>query len=154
MLTPVESLTGDDEEDGRLLREMADEARSYIRSFSWCPPIKAMYLGHGIGGVVAIFLVEFERKIKGTDDRLWIIVGDFPSAYIVVEPQDSAREALERYCEVMDDWIGEVLGSGDFQDVFPVDAPRTPANADMLRRRLEFMRREIIPQMPADLIDS
>lgn len=153
MLTAVESIIGGDNEDTNLLHEMAVTARNYICSFSWCPPILAMYLGHGIGGVVAIFLAKFEQKISGTDDCLWIIVGDLPSAYIVVEPCDSCREALERYCRLMDDWINEVLSFGDFQNVYPIDAPRSLENAELLRRRLDFIRREIIPQTSTDVIN-
>ena len=153
MLMPVESLVGDDEEDTKLLREMAVTARNYISSFSWCPTISAMYLAYGVGGVVAIFLVEFVEKIAGTDDRLWVVVGDLPSAYIVVEPQDSSREALDRYCQVLDNWINEVLTFGDFQNVFPVKAPRTPASAELLRRRLDFVRTQLIYKMPTTVID-
>ena len=106
-----------------------------------------MYLGYGIGGVIAVFQLEFKHKIADTDQRLWIIVGDLPSAYVVVEPQDSAQKAIERYCEVMDGWIAAVLSLGDFSDVFPVNAPRTAENAELLRLRLDYLRAEIIPRI-------
>ncbi len=65
----VPDISGDDADDTASLLDMARSAREYIKSFAWCPPIKAMYLAHGVGGVVAVFFVEFPRKIKGTDDK-------------------------------------------------------------------------------------
>ena len=146
-LTSIDSLSTDGEEEAALLCDMAAKARSYVSSFSWCPNIKAAYLAFGIGKVVGVFLFDFQSKVGGTDDRLWVMVGDLPDAYLVVEPDDSAKEALVRYCELMDDWISAVLTFGKFDDVFPVAAPRTIENANLLRRRLDFLRSEIIPTM-------
>ena len=143
----VPDIVGDDEEDTASLREMAVAAREYITSFAWCPPISAMYLAHGVGGVAALFLAELSRKIQGTDDRLWIVVGDLPSAYLVVEPQDSPAQALERYCELMEDWIAAVRDARNLDDVYPVSAEPTTENADLLERRVAFLLAEIIPRM-------
>jgi hypothetical protein len=140
-------MVGDTAEDTKLLRDMAEGAKEYISSFSWCPKIGAMYLGYGVGGVIAIFLVEFQEKIAETDDQLWVIVGDVPKAYMVVEADDSPRDALISYCSLMEDWINAVLTFGDFNDVFPVSAPRTMEHARMLRSRLDFLRSEIIETM-------
>ena len=153
MLTPVQNIAGDDEEDTRLLCKMAVKARAYISSFKWCLPIKAAYFADGFGGVVAIFLFEFEGKIAGTDDWLWVVVGDLPSAYMVVGPED-AREALDAYCELMDDWINAVLVTHSFEGVFPVDEAETSGNAEALRSRLAFLRTEIIPHINAESIEG
>ena len=104
-----------------------------------------MYLGYGAGGVMAVFLAHFEKKIAETDKALWIVVGDLPSAYMVAESDDSPREAIDRYCQMMDGWINEVLSFGNFAEVFPIKADRTAANAELLRRRLNFIRDEILP---------
>src|ERR1700722_3169081 len=127
--------------------DMARYAREYITSFTWCPPITSMYLAHGVGGVVAVFFVEFPRKIKGTDDKLWTVVGDLPSAYLVVEPDDSPSDALERYCGLMEDWIAAVRGGTHLNDVYPVTAEPTRKNADLLERRVAFLLAELIPGM-------
>lgn len=153
MLMPVDAIKGEDEKDTSLLNEMATHARNYITSFKWCLPITAMYLADGIGGVVAVFLVEFEGKIGGTDDRLWVVAGDLPSAYMIVEPDDCAREALETYCILMDDWVAAVRGDGDFGGVYPVEAARTEEHADMLASRLDFIRKEIIPEFSAEIVN-
>jgi hypothetical protein len=152
-LTAVDEISGDDEEDAALLRGMAVSARKYITAHEWCPPVAAMYLADGVGDIVALFLVEFTTTIGGTDNRLWVVNGDLPAAYLVVEPGDNAREVLEKYCLLMEDWIQEVLVSGDFKNVFPVAAQRTQENVDLLRRRLEFLRRDIVPQFQDTSID-
>jgi hypothetical protein len=154
MLVSVEKIVGDCDEDTKLLKELAERATNYIQSFRWCLPIKAMYLAYGIGGIVAVFLVEFEGKIGGTDDRLWIFTGELPSVYMIVEPDDNARDALEGYCDLMDDWIAAVEGDGDLSAVYPVSAAPTQEHADMLRSRLAFIRKEIIPNVPTDSIDG
>lgn len=153
MLTPVEDLAGEDEEETALLREMAVKARDFITAFKWCLPIRATYFADGVGKVIAVFLFKFDGKIGGTDDRLWVVVGDLPSVYMVVGPE-SAKEATEAYCELMDDWVNAVLVTRDFTDVFPVDAPETRGNGEDLRGRLEFVRREIIPYMSDDPVDG
>ncbi len=144
----VPDVSGEDEEDTALLRELAKTAQNYIRSFSWRPPIKNMFLAFGVGGVVAVFLVEFPVKIHGTDGMLWVVVGDLPSAYLVVEPDDHPADALERYCELMEQWVVAVRTSGDLRKVFPVSAEPTAEHARMLSTRVEMIRTTIIPQIP------
>jgi len=152
LLTPIDSMQGEDEEDTRLLREMAWRARDYITSFHWCPPITDMYFVGGIGYIVATFLFVFDRKIGGTDDKLWVIVGDMPTVYMIVEPDESPRDVLEGYCQLMDDWVAAVRAGGGFEDVFPVEAARTKEHADMLESRLATLREEIIPMFSADRV--
>lgn len=140
-------ITCDDDADTALLRAMARSARDYISSFDWCPAMGASYLASGVGGIVAIFLFEFTSKIQGTDDRLWVIVGDLPSAYLVVELEDSPREALERYCDLMEGWIAAIRDSTPLENAFPVAAEPTQENAELLERRIAFLLAEIIPRM-------
>ena len=138
-------ITGDDPEDTELLREMAAEARAYIEDFEWSPPIERLYLGMGVGGIVAAFLVQFEEEIDGTeDDALWVVVGDLPSAYVIVEPEDDGAAALGRYCEVMEDWAFNVLKGDSLDDSFPVEAEATREHAEMLNSRIAFIRSEIL----------
>jgi hypothetical protein len=154
MLTPEDEIAGDGDEDTRLLREMAVKARAYITSFHWCLPVRTMYFVDGVGKIVALFLFGFEGKIGGTDEMLWVVVGDVPSVYMIAAPEgpDNAKKALEAYCELMDDWVNAVLVTHDFEGVFPVDAAESPANATDLRSRLGFIRREILPHFNCDPI--
>lgn len=140
----VPDITGDDNTDTASLQQMAKSARDYIASFTWCPPIKATYLASGVGAVVAIFLFKFSKKIQQADDQLWVVVGDLPSAYLVVEEDDSP--ALERYCGLMEDWVAAVRDSGALSEVFPVSTEPTVENAESLERRIAFLLAEIIPR--------
>ena len=138
-------IQGDDPEDTGLLREMAAEARGYIEDYEWCPPIENFHLALGVGGIVAAFLVQFEEVIEGTeDDALWIIVGDLPTAYVIVEPGDDGEAALGRYCELMEDWAFNVLKGNSLDESFPVAAEATHENAEMLTQRIAFIRTEIL----------
>jgi hypothetical protein len=137
-------IRGDNEEETLLLIKMADEAIEYIKKFAWSPPLSDVYLAYGVGGIIGLFLMEFQQKIQGTDERLWVVVGDMPSAYLVVEEDDSPTEALERYCMLMDDWVAAVKKSGSLKDVYPVDAEPTLENAEMLQERINILRKEVI----------
>lgn len=150
MLVPVEQIQGDDEEDTRLLRAMADEAIEFLSSKHWCPRIERMYFADGYGGIFALFVARLAEKILETDDWLWVAVGDVPTVYIVLEPDDNARWAAERYCSVLNDWISAVLGLGNFDDVYPVNAPRTEEMALNLKHRLDSLRDDIIPYLSDD----
>ena len=137
-------IEGDDPDDTELLREMAAEVRDYIEDFEWSPRITSIHLAFGIGGVVGAFLVQFDEVIEDSDDALWVIVGDLPSAYVIVEPGDDGMSALSRYCEMMEDWAINVLEGNSLEDSFPVDAEETHEHAEMLRQRIAFLRSEII----------
>jgi hypothetical protein len=141
------NIMGEDPSDTVSLREMATSARNYITSFNWCPPISAGYLASGVGGIVATFLFEFTSKVQDTDDRLWVIVGDLPSAYLAVEPGDSPPDALERYCSLMEEWIAAIRDSTPLDKVFPIAADPASENAESLERRIAFLLAEIIPRM-------
>ncbi|WP_295936013.1 hypothetical protein [uncultured Xanthomonas sp.] len=140
----VENLTGEDEEDTALLKAMADEAKEYIVAHAWCPKIKAQYFAFGIGGVVAVFVFDFEKKIEGYDEKLWVIVGDLPSAYVVFDEGDDYRVALDKYCEVMSGWANSVISGSDLKFAFPVSASPTIENAKQLMSRINFIRSEFI----------
>jgi hypothetical protein len=137
-------IEGEDPEDTELLREMAAEARAYIEDFEWSPRITSIHLALGVGGVVAAFLVQFDEVIEDSDDALWVIVGDLPSAYVIVEPEDDGMAALSRYCELMEDWTINVLEGHSLEDSFPVDVEETAEQAEMLNQRIAFLRTEII----------
>jgi hypothetical protein len=140
-------IRGDDEEDTRLLRQMVTEARNYVSGFHWTPPITQVSMACGVGGIVAIFLVEFTRKIEDTDDVLWVVVGDLPSAYLVVNDDDSPEQAMERYLRLMEEWARTATDGRSIQECFPVDADPTFDNATALLSRIAMIRAEIMPHL-------
>jgi hypothetical protein len=146
-LTPAEQIVGDDAEDTELLKKMLQEATNYLQAFRWCPPIDQIYLGYGVGGVVAAFLFHFAEPIQGTEQWLWVVTGDLPTAYFVIDQAPDPASALEGYCQLMEDWARAVLEARSLDDVFPVKAKPTPDNAKSLLSRLDFIRTELIPSI-------
>ncbi len=145
-LVPEDRITGDDEEDGALLREMAKEARAFIGSHPWSPGVEAVSLLEGIGGVVAVFQVELRTAIGSSQDRsLWVVVGDLPSVYLVKDELSSGPEVLETYCELMEEWARTVIAGEPLDEVYTVRAPATVENAEALLSRVGSLRADIIP---------
>jgi hypothetical protein len=146
LLKRAEEMEGDDPDDTMLLRELWARARDYVRSFKWCPSISDAYLGFGVGGVVGVFLIHFTERIGGTDDWLWVVSGDLPSAYFVLDAAPDAEGALTVYCELMESWVEAIAGGEPLGDVFPVAAEPTVENARLLRARIDQLRSEFIPE--------
>ena len=105
-----------------------------------------MSLGYGIGGVVALFHAELAHAIDGTDDELWVAVGDLPSAYFVYEGNEDPGDALEQYCRLMEEWAVAVRRGSSVDQCFPVDGPATEENAEALLSRIAFIRAELVPE--------
>ncbi len=139
-------IAGDDAEDTDLLKAMAADARSYIESHEWCPPIRTFSLGYGVGGVIALFHFEFTEAIDDTDSELWVVVGDLPSAYFVYEGNEHPAAALEQYCGLMEEWALAARDGESVDECFPVDAEANPQNAEMLLTRISFIRTELVPE--------
>ncbi len=144
-VVPVEEMTGGDKEDITLLKQMLEEATNYVTSYKWCPEIKERYFGFGVGGIVAAFLFRFSEKIEG-DEFLWVVVGDLPPAYFVVDCAPNPKEALEAYCELMEDWVNAVKNGTSLDDVYPVAVEPTAEHARMLSSRIDSLRKDIIPE--------
>lgn len=136
---------GDADETPRLIA-MAQEALTYIRGFKWAPPVKRLYLAFGVGGVMALFLVEFEHAIQGApDEELWVVVGDMPPAYFIVDESPDAAEALNNYCGLMEEWADCVLAKRNLSQCYPISTAPTKPNAKMLKDRMKHVRRDFIP---------
>ena len=142
-----DTIVGDSDEDTILLQKMADDAEVFLKTFEWCPTIDTVYFAGGVGGVVGLYLVEFREPLQGHDKQLWVVVGDVPSAYFVTDEAQSPKEALQLYCQLMDDWIHSVLNRNPAARVFPVRADRTIKNAKSLKIRIEFIREDIVPHL-------
>lgn len=148
-LVPLANIAGDDDQDTRLLRKMAEEAQAYIASFSWCKQIDNAYFGGGIGGIFAVFLLRIRPGRAGVDPWMWVVVGDIPSAYLPISDASSPRELFETYIAGMRRWV-KAARKGDTKaataaDVPPVNVPPTPEWADKLRTRLDTLEQVIKP---------
>jgi hypothetical protein len=145
--TPCSEIRGEDPEETASLLGMLEDAKAYLKSFRWSEPVAKCYLGFGIGEVLALFLFRFKTPIHGTDEWLWVVIGDAPSAYFVIDQAGDAASALETYCGLMDAWAKAVLRRLPLEDVFPVNAVATAKNAKMLLSRIKFIREKIIPEV-------
>ncbi len=65
--------------------------------------------------------------------------------YFVIDNAPKPSAALKVYCQLADQWVASVLSAGETAKSFPIQADRTIENALSLRKRTEFIRKEIIP---------
>ena len=121
---PVDQIFGDDAENTRLLREMAFKAQNYISRFSWCLSVREAYFGDGYGKIVAVFLFRIEPSRPDVDEWLWVVVGDLPSAYLVIDECQTPSQALERYINMMSEWVKLAKKGRSSEDVVPVERAR------------------------------
>jgi hypothetical protein len=143
-LVPENKISGEDANETKEILGVLSDAKNYICSHKWCPAISEAYIGIGVGSVLGVFLFRFAKKI-GDDDLLWVIGGDIPFAYLVVDEANEPASALAIYCSLMDDWVNAVLNGKSVEECFPVNAPADKEHAEMLKSRLEFIREQIIP---------
>jgi hypothetical protein len=141
-VAPVSKMS-DDPEEHALLVDCLNEARDYLESFEWCKRISEAYFGMGVGGIFAIFLFRIDAD-EGVDEWLWVVAGDLPSAYLVCDNALRPEDALREYCRLMQDWVDAVHGQRALADVFPVEAEPTEQNAELLERRIDFLRTEVL----------
>ncbi len=132
----------------RAVAELLKEAEQFLTSHAWCPGIRQSFVGFAVGEVVGVFLFELTKPLGTGDEFLWVVVGDLPSAYFVVDRTESPREALERYCELMRAWVDAIEQRGSLTGVYPVQAPPTLDNARLLASRLEFIEETLLPVVP------
>jgi len=126
---------------------LANSAIRYLESYDWCKEILGGKLIVANGYILCIFLFEIEPSAdSGADNFVWIIVGDIPSAYIDITAV-SAFEALECYCELMDEWVANIEDNLPVDDCFPVDAEPSLKHAGMLKTRLSMLRANFLPFM-------
>lgn len=138
-------MRGDSAEDTRLLRVMLSEAKNFLQSFSWCRRVARTYFGKGIGGTVAVFLFQIIPAEKEVDTWLWVVVGDLPPAYLVVDGNSDPATALRSYVREMARWVRAVKQRKSVRNLIPVNVPTTLAWARRLEKRLRFVETKIIP---------
>ena len=145
-LAPIDQTLGDDLEDTALLRTLAVESREFIESFDWCGKVERGWFGFGVGGIVGVFLFEIQPTMPHIDRVLWVIVGDLPPAYLVVDQSPTPYAALTTYVGLMQDWIDAVRAGNALDECIPVNAPPTPEYADLLQSRLDFLNANILSE--------
>ena len=122
-----------------------DEAREYLESFDWCVSTKKVWYDkdHGIYEKIGVFLFEIEPLNDTVDDFIWVIVGDLPSVYLD-KSVTTGQEALETYCELMQEWADNIKSGKSLDECYPVPVDTTIENAELLSGRISFIRRELL----------
>jgi hypothetical protein len=144
-VVPVEQMAGDDETDTALLREMNVEAKNYLENFEWCKRAGPAYWGGGVGGVFSVFLFQIEPATADVDCWLWVIVGDIPSLYLVLDECGSPQRAAAMNLALMGEWVDLAKQGRTGADVPPTGAEPTPERSQDLEMRLAFIRAEVLP---------
>ena len=145
-VVPVADMVGENEEETRYLREMAERAQHFLMSFSWCKSIRSFYFGDGIGGIIGIFFAHIEAARSDVDEWLWVIVGDVPPAYLVTDVCCTPKQAAEGYIREMRRWVGAAKERRTAEDIIPVNVPATPEWAEKLEKRLDCLQFDLLPK--------
>lgn len=152
-VVPAALMQGEDEEETAALRELLDEATAYLKRFNWHRGIKAAYLGIGVGKILGVFLFEIVPASEEVDDRVWVVVGDLPPAYITTEDAPNPATALDSYIGAMEEWVEATREGRGVEGIIPVNVPPTAENADRLESRLRFLDERILSDYADDLQD-
>ncbi len=122
-----------------------DEAKEYLEAFDWCISTKNCWLDKDLSvyEIIGVFLFEIEPLNDTVDDFIWVIVGDLPTVYLD-KSVTTGQEALEAYCEIMQEWADNVKNGKSLEECYPVPVDPTMENADLLYSRISFIRKELI----------
>lgn len=149
---PINKIAGEDENETELLRKYFLEAADYVNAQKWCSKVVESFYGFGVGGVVAVFLFNICSEDTEVDDYVWVIVGDIPSLYLTVENCPNPACALDGYIGALEQWAEAAIEQKTMEGLPPVSAPATVKNGKDLKRRLEFLDREVLSLYQADLV--
>lgn len=149
---PVTEMVGEDEEETELLKAHLSEAANYVKGQKWCSGIVESYFGIGIGGVVAVFLFKIHPSAPEVDDYVWAVVGDIPPLYLTVEDCPNPACALDGYIGALEQWADAAIEQKDVSGLPPVSAPPSVENGRSLKKRLQFLDREVLSQYRGDLV--
>lgn len=137
----MDAVTG----DADLYQAMVAEATVHLEQFPWCSSVRTLYAGQGrtrrrrrVPGR------EVTPSRDGMDQRLWVIVGDLPPAYLVLDDAPSSDAALGRYVDEMEAWVSAVRGGRAIDGVIPVNVEPSPEHAEMLATHLYFLRSRVL----------
>jgi len=145
----IVDMAGDCPEDTALFETACTEAQEFLLTQPWCHGFGEVYFGAGVGGVVAIFLMSIYPVPTGADEWAWVIVGDLPPAYLMLDQCPTPVAALKGYIRLMQDWVDLARDGVSSSDVVPVNVPATSENATLLQERLDMLTATILPWLEA-----
>ena len=148
---PTDEIVGEDEEETDLLKGHLSEAVDYVNGQKWCSEIVESFFGIGVGGIAAVFLFRIRSNDPEIDDYIWAVVGDIPPLYLTTEDCPNPACALDGYIGALEQWAEAAIEQKTVEGLPLVSAPATVENGRSLKRRLEFLDREVLGQYQGDL---
>jgi hypothetical protein len=121
------------------------EAKEFLENFSWCVSIRKCWYDdeHEICEKIGVFLFEIEPINDTIDDFIWVIVGDLPSVYLD-KSITTGHEALDTYCELMQEWIDNVKSGRSLKECYPIPVEPSKENANLLDSRIKFIKQTLL----------
>lgn len=142
---PLGDFADADPEEREELQQLAEGARTYLSSHRWCGSVEQGFEGISVAGVVGVFLFQVTPTNPNVDEWLWVVVGDLPPAYLVTDDAPTPIAALSAYISEMRAWVSAAERGESVDDLIPVNVTPTRENAAMLRSRLDFLERRVVP---------
>ena len=136
-------LLSEDEDYGTEARQLEQEAKDFLLSFRWCKGIINTYLGDEAAPYFGVFLFLIEPAFPDVDHWLWVVVGDLPPAYLVCDQARTPLEAIQAYVHEMRKWVSAVRGGQSLDNIIPVAAEPSAANAELLAKRLDLLEKHV-----------
>jgi hypothetical protein len=133
------------EEEVAAIRALTTEAQSFVNNRQWRPPIAELILAFGVGPLLGLYLLRFAPGGRPEDRERWLVVGDLPTMHFETDDTPTPALALRLYCAIAQDWADNVLEGRDLSDSYPIEVDATPEHAEMLLKRIEYIRTQLIP---------
>ncbi len=111
-------------------------SREFMVSQPWVARIKNILVGRIYPYQAAVFLFEILPRSKGIDRQLWVVWGDVPPAYLVLDRAKDPDGAVRAYMSEVRRWMSDAR-AGEFRhDTMPVSWPTDPPSLDTLESLL------------------
>jgi hypothetical protein len=130
-------------EDPEVAR-LAVEARTFLSGQAWVTTVRDGRLAYAIPAVLGVFQFDVDAARDGIPSPLWVVAGDLPSAYLPCDELPTWEDALDGYVWEMQRWVDAVRAGESVKDLIPTGVAPTREHADLLARRLDFLRDEIL----------
>jgi len=135
----------DSEDEAQAVEALSAQARAFVESYRWSPPIEKLVLAFGVGPLLGLYLMRFEPGGRPEDRERWVVVGDLPSMHFETDDAPTPSDALRLYFAIAQDWADNVVAGRDLSESYPIDVEPTSEHAEMLLNRIDFIRREMVP---------
>ena len=140
----IDTIMKKDIKDDLSIYSLTVEAKQFILNKKWCKNIINGYLAKSIEGIMCVYFFEIEPSQKNIDNYLWVIVGDIPPAYLVIDNSPDANSAINTYVNEMRIWIKAVKNNESLENIIPLNVPPEEKYADMLETRMVFIEKKIL----------